>query len=650
MKKMQKNEKREKETKKFHRQIVEKEPQTTKIITRMGGYVPPHLRGGRNNASSSEDASLNNNRSSSSQQYNSSGRDDINNNNFIGDARGGRSNAHYYSGGGGGGDTGGGYQHHQNHHQQQQQHRNERRDETNNNNNNSNNNKGTTTMKKWQPSERVLNLTKTQIEDVRERLNVLAESPEGDENAYAPIESFEDMHLDREIALSIKSHGFDKPTSIQAQGIPVILSGADVLGCAETGSGKTAAFAIPMIHYCVSISDAYGATRRGDGPTAIVLAPTRELAQQIEKETKAFSQAIDKRRFKTTIVVGGSSMNEQRGDLRSGVECVVATPGRLIDHIHQNNTNLRRASFLVLDEADRMLDMGFEQQILEILNATPKPRQTLLFSATMPPEVEVLAGEYLVKPVKVKVGTVSAPTANVAQSLEKVPNDMAKVDRLCRLLVEEKMEAVAHGNAPPMSIVFVERKSKAEDVADMLNAEGVATASLHGGRTQGEREAALRDFTRGLCSVLVATDVAARGLDVKGVQHVVNMDLPRSFEDYVHRVGRTGRNGMTGRATSFYTDSDAFIVSQIKRALQELENGNAFAFATGKEARAREKEAQRAWKEERRADQSQKETDSGNIISVDDKFKSMLVTTSANAAGSQSGAADDAWGSDDDDF
>jgi ATP-dependent RNA helicase DDX5/DBP2 len=596
------------------------------LLLEMGGYVPPHLRGNASDSSLSSSANNNNNNRSS---Y-SSGRDNNN-----GDNRSGRSNAH----GGGGGDTGGGYRHH---------HRSERReDETNNNNNN--NNKGTM-IKKWQPSERVLNLTKTQIEDMRERLNVLAESPEGDANAYAPIESFEDMHLDREIALSIKSHGFDKPTSIQAQGIPVILSGADVLGCAETGSGKTAAFAIPMIHYCVSISDAYGATRRGDGPTAIVLAPTRELAQQIEKETKAFSQAIDKRRFKTTIVVGGSSMNEQRGDLRSGVECVVATPGRLIDHIHQNNTNLRRASFLVLDEADRMLDMGFEQQILEILNATPKPRQTLLFSATMPPEVEVLAGEYLVKPVKVKVGTVSAPTANVAQSLEKVPNDMAKVDRLCRLLVEEKMEAVAHGNAPPMSIVFVERKAKAEDVADMLNAEGVATASLHGGRTQGEREAALRDFTRGLCSILVATDVAARGLDVKGVQHVVNMDLPRNFEDYVHRVGRTGRNGMTGRATSFYTDSDAFIVSQIKRALQELENGNAFAFATGKEARAREKEAQRAWREERRADQSQKETDSGNIISVDDKFKSMLVTTSANAAGSQSGAADDAWGSDEDDF
>ena len=509
--------------------------------------------------------------------------------------------------------------------------------------------------KKWQPSERVLKLTRKQVEEMRARLNVIATAPEEEEDedddsvVYAPIESFEDMKLDREIALSIKAHGFDKPTPIQAQGIPVILSGCDVLGCAETGSGKTAAFSIPMIHYCVSMSDAYGATRRGDGPTAIVLAPTRELAQQIEKETKAFSQSIDKRRFETAIVVGGSSMSEQRGDLRNGVECVVATPGRLIDHIHQNNTNLRRTSFLVLDEADRLLDMGFEQQILEILNTTPKPRQTLLFSATMPPEVEDLAGKYLVKPVKVKVGTVSAPTANVSQSLEKVPNGNAKIDRLCRMVVEEKMESVAHGNAPPMSIVFVERKAKAEDVADMLNAEGVATASLHGGRTQGEREAALRDFTRGLCSVLVATDVAARGLDVKGVQHVINMDLPRSFEDYVHRIGRTGRNGMTGRATSFYTDSDAFIISQIKRALQELDNGNAFAFATGKEARAREKEAQRAWKEERSADQSKKETDSGGIISVDDKFKSMLVT-SANANASQSGAADDAWGSDDDDF
>lgn len=340
-------------------------------------------------------------------------------------------------------------------------------------------------------------------------------------------------------------------------------------------------------------------------------------------------------------------MSEQRGDLRFGVECVVATPGRLIDHMHQNNTNLRRCSFLVLDEADRMLDMGFEQQMIEILRATPKPRQTLLFSATMPPEVEVLAEEFLVKPVKVKVGTVSAPTSNVSQSLEKVPNDVSKIDRLCRMLIAEKQESLQHGNQAPMTIVFVDRKQKCEDVADMLNAEGVAASSLHGGRTQSEREQALSDFTRGYCSVLVATDVAARGLDVKGVQHVINMDLPRNFEDYVHRIGRTGRNGMTGRASSYYTDSDAFIVAQIKRALSELESGNAFAFATGKEARQKEKEAQRLWKEERSSDQSKTETAAGSIISVDDKFKSMLVANSSSTHAS-AGAADDAWGSDED--
>jgi len=505
---------------------------------------------------------------------------------------------------------------------------------------------------KWQPSKRVQELTKEQVIEIRERLNVCASDGEeecenDDWNLLAPIESFEDMMLDREINLSIKQHGFDKPTAIQAQGIPVILSGRDVLGCAETGSGKTAAFAIPMIHACVSFVEKRGETRRGDGPIAIVLAPTRELAQQIEKETKAFSQAIDKKRFRTSVVVGGSSMSEQRGDLRFGVECVVATPGRLIDHMHQNNTNLRRCSFLVLDEADRMLDMGFEQQMIEILRATPKPRQTLLFSATMPPEVEVLAEEFLVKPVKVKVGTVSAPTSNVSQSLEKVPNDVSKIDRLCRMLIAEKQESLQHGNQAPMTIVFVDRKQKCEDVADMLNAEGVAASSLHGGRTQSEREQALSDFTRGYCSVLVATDVAARGLDVKGVQHVINMDLPRNFEDYVHRIGRTGRNGMTGRASSYYTDSDAFIVAQIKRALSELESGNAFAFATGKEARQKEKEAQRLWKEERSSDQSKTETAAGSIISVDDKFKSMLVANSSSTHAS-AGAADDAWGSDED--
>jgi superfamily II DNA/RNA helicase len=217
-----------------------------------------------------------------------------------------------------------------------------------------------------------------------------------------------------------------------------------------------------------------------------------------------------------------------------------------------------------------MLDMGFEPQIREVMMNLPKPHQTLLFSATMPVEVETLAADYLNKPVKVKVGAVSVPTANVAQHLEKLV-DAQKVDRLCELLLEEKAEAEKFGGALPMTIVFVERKARADEIMELLNAEGVTAAAFHGGRSQGEREAALEDYKTGRCSVLVATDVAARGLDVKGIAHVVNLDLPRAFEDYVHRVGRTGRAGMTGRSTSFYTDRDSFIVAQIKRALQELE-------------------------------------------------------------------------------
>ena len=479
-------------------------------------------------------------------------------------------------------------------------------------------------------------------------MDVTVEVPAGTDEAPPPIESFEDMNLDTKIMMDIKYKEFDKPTPIQAQAIPVICSGRDVLGCAETGSGKTAAFSIPMIQHCLQQPE----IKRGDGPFAIVMAPTRELAQQIEKEAKIFSRSS--KGFKTTIVVGGTNMSEQRMDLKNGVEVCVATPGRLIDHLHQGNTNLARVSLVILDEADRMLDMGFEPQIREVMMNLPKPHQTLLFSATMPVEVEALAADYLNKPVKVKVGAVSVPTSNVAQHLEKLV-DSQKVDRLCELLLEEKAEAEKFGGSLPMTVVFVERKARADEIMTLLNAEGVAAAAFHGGRSQQEREAALADFTTGRCAVLVATDVAARGLDVKGVQHVVNLDLPRMFEDYVHRVGRTGRAGMTGRATSFYTDRDSFLVAQIKRALQELENGNAFAFATGKEARAKEREAAKAWREGRAGEHEQAAVGGVDII-VDDKFKHMKLSASSasltsvgNGSAAPAGNADDAFGSDDDD-
>ncbi|CAN6469447.1 unnamed protein product [Victoria cruziana] len=427
----------------------------------------------------------------------------------------------------------------------------------------------------WQPSERVLGMTPEQIEDVRLRLNVDVMIPQDTAPAPTPIESFTDMCLNPSIMKDVAFHDYTRPTSIQAQAMPIALSGRDLLGCAETGSGKTAAFAIPMIQHCL----AQPPIRQGDGPLALVLAPTRELAQQIEKEVKAFSRSLDS--FRTAIVVGGTNISEQRLELRAGVHIVVATPGRFIDHLQQGNSCLSRISFVVLDEADRMLDMGFEPQIKEVMQNLPKKHQTLLFSATMPVEIEALAQEYLNKPVQVKVGKVSCPTMNVSQVLEKV-SENDKIDRLLSMLVEEASRAENTGQPFPLTIVFVERKARCDEVAEALIAERLHAVSLHGGRSQTEREAALRDFRNGSSNILVATDVASRGLDVTGVAHVVNLDLPKTMEDYVHRIGRTGRAGTLGHATSFYTDRDMFVVAQIRKGIAEVESGNSMSFATGK--------------------------------------------------------------------
>ena len=318
-------------------------------------------------------------------------------------------------------------------------------------------------------------------------MDVTVEVPPGTEEATPPIESFDDMMLDAKIMMDIKFKEYDKPTPIQAQAIPIICAGRDVLGCAETGSGKTAAFSIPMIQHCLQQPE----IKRGDGPFAIVMAPTRELAQQIEKEAKTFSRSS--KGFKTTIVVGGTNMSEQKMDLRNGVEVCVATPGRLIDHLHQGNTNLARVSLVILDEADRMLDMGFEPQIREVMMNLPTPHQTLLFSATMPVEVEALAADYLNKPVKVKVGAVSVPTSNVAQHLEKLV-DAQKVDRLCELLLEEKSEAEKFGGTLPMTVVFVERKARADEIMTLLNEEGGGG----GGVSRGPLAAGARSGALGL--------------------------------------------------------------------------------------------------------------------------------------------------------
>ncbi|XP_057987519.1 ATP-dependent RNA helicase DBP2 isoform X2 [Hevea brasiliensis] len=375
----------------------------------------------------------------------------------------------------------------------------------------------------WSPSERVLRLNSQQIEDVRLRLNVEVTVASDSPPAPAPIESFEDMLLHPSIMKDITYHGYTRPTSIQAQAMTVALSGRDLLGCAQTGSGKTAAFAIPMIQHCLAQSPIW----RGDGPLALVLAPTRELAQQIEKEVKCFSRSLEC--FRTAIVVGGTNIADQRSELRAGVDVIVATPGRFIDHLQQGNTSLSRISFIVLDEADRMLDMGFEPQIREVLHNLPKRHQTLLFSATMPVEIEILTQEYLTTPVQIKVGKVSSPTANVSQVLKKV-SESEKIDCLLALLVEDASQAERSGHPFPLTVVFVERKTRCDEVAEALVAQGLQAAALHGGRSQSEREAALQDFRSGSNNILVATDVASRGLDVTGVAHVINLDLPKQPE------------------------------------------------------------------------------------------------------------------------
>jgi len=431
----------------------------------------------------------------------------------------------------------------------------------------------------------------------------------------------------------IAFHEYSTPTSIQAQAMPVALSGKDLLGCAETGSGKTAAFAIPMIQHCLDQPPVC----RGDGPLALVLAPTRELAQQIEKEVKAFSRSLES--FKTAIVVGGTNIAEQRSELRAGVSVVVATPGRFIDHLQQGNTSLSRVSYVVLDEADRMLDMGFEPQIKEVMHNLPEKHQTLLFSATMPVEIESLAQEYLTDPVRVKVGKVSSPTANVAQLLVKV-SDNEKIDQLLTLLVGESTQAERSGHPFPLTIVFVERKTRCDEVAEALVAQGLHAVALHGGRSQSEREAALRDFRKGSTNILVATDVASRGLDVTGVAHVVNLDLPKAMEDYVHRIGRTGRAGATGRATSFCTDRDTFLVAQIKKAIADVESGNTVAFATGKVARRKEREEAAAQKEAMIAGSRFSVTGSSSI-KVEDKYRHMISPSLVKTEGAADGAWDD---------
>ncbi len=348
--------------------------------------------------------------------------------------------------------------------------------------------------------------------------------------------SFTELGLAPEIARAVGEDGYEAPTPIQKGAIPGILAGRDLIGCAQTGTGKTAAFTLPILHRLRP--GARGRVR------ALILAPTRELALQVEEALRAHGRHL---RLESAVVHGGVGHAPQEENLRRGVDILVATPGRLLDHMGRGYVDFRGLEVLVLDEADRMLDMGFIRDVRRIVRALPARRQTLLFSATMPDEIRRLAKEILRDPVNVEVAPRrSAPATGVRQALLPVPAGR-KRDLMAHLL-----ETEARG----LTLVFTRTKHGANKLARHLEGRGHAVALLHGNRSQSQRTRALDAFRGRRARVMVATDIAGRGIDVEGIAHVVNYDLPNVPEDYVHRIGRTARAGATGDALSLLSPED----------------------------------------------------------------------------------------------
>jgi ATP-dependent RNA helicase RhlE len=338
---------------------------------------------------------------------------------------------------------------------------------------------------------------------------------------------FSELGLSPELYSAVDSMGYDAPTAIQSDAIPIILEGKDVVGCAQTGSGKTVAFILPTLQ---RIS-------HGHGTKALVVTPTRELALQIEEVGRAVGHHT---RHSVVAVYGGVGYEGQAKRVRRGADLIVATPGRLLDMMNRRDVDLSRVEVLVLDEADRMLDMGFWPDVRRILNAMPPQRQNLLFSATMSPEVLRIVGDTLHDPVRVEVSKAGTTVDTIDQSLYPV-NAMQKTDLLEQLLKQSGWDKV---------LVFARTKHRADRIARQLTKRGVSAAAIHGDRSQGARQEALAGFKRGKIPVLVATDIVARGIDVDMISHVINYDLPNSAEDYVHRIGRTARAGNDGSAVT----------------------------------------------------------------------------------------------------
>ena len=366
--------------------------------------------------------------------------------------------------------------------------------------------------------------------------------------------SFESLGLSPELLRAVREQGYETPTPVQAQAIPLVLQGRDLMAGAQTGTGKTAAFALPLLQRLAAHANTSASPARHP-IRALVLTPTRELAMQVEESVRTYGKYVP---LRSTTIFGGVNINPQTAALRKGVEILVATPGRLLDHHQQGNLNFAQLQILVLDEADRMLDMGFIRDIRKILALLPQGRQNILCSATFGGEIRALAASLLNDPASVDVAPRNAPAELVQHLVHPVDRDKKRA-LLSHLVRSRKMEQV---------LVFTRTKHGANKLSEQLEKDGIPSMAIHGNKSQPQRIKALSDFKQGNVRVLVATDIAARGLDIDQLPYVVNYELPHVAEDYVHRIGRTGRAGAAGEALSLVCVDETKLLKGIERLLK----------------------------------------------------------------------------------
>ncbi|AES62224.1 putative RNA helicase transcription factor interactor and regulator CCHC(Zn) family [Medicago truncatula] len=409
----------------------------------------------------------------------------------------------------------------------------------------------------WKPPLHIRRMSKKDCDLIQKQWHIIVNG----EEIPPPIKNFKDMRFPDPILKMLKTKGIVQPTPIQVQGLPVILSGRDMIGIAFTGSGKTLVFVLPMIMMAMQ-EEIMMPIVPGEGPFGLIICPSRELARQTYEVIEEFLLPLKEAGYpelRPLLCIGGIDMRSQLEIVKKGVHIVVATPGRLKDMLAKKKMNLDNCRYLTLDEADRLVDLGFEDDIREVFDHFKAQRQTLLFSATMPTKIQNFARSALVKPIIVNVGRAGAANLDVIQEVEYVKQE-AKIVYLLECLQK----------TPPPVLIFCENKADVDDIHEYLLLKGVEAVAIHGGKDQEEREYAISSFKAGKKDVLVATDVASKGLDFPDIQHVINYDMPAEIENYVHRIGRTGRCGKTGIATTFINKNQSeTTLLDLKHLLQE---------------------------------------------------------------------------------